>query len=202
MRAVLLMVLVAACKKEAAPPPVATPKPAEAAKPSRPSDPPKAIHEAVVHEGFIVVVPKGADIKAVEAQARARIEKLGGTVEEMKQPAIGEQERAIFRYANPDLTDADLDAIAAGTPMAILLEGEPVATLRAVAPVAHDIASSAHGWVIDPIAGSAYTPAQFVKHMPGDPLDVRTQIYVHGVGGEGDLPFLDTMGMNKLGFPS
>jgi uncharacterized protein YegJ (DUF2314 family) len=198
MRALLLIVLVAACKKEAAPPQVATPKTAEPAKPSAPTT---AIHEAVVHEGFIVVVPKGADIKAIEAGARARIEKLGGTVEEMKEPAVGEQERVIFRYANPDLTDADLDAIAAGTAFAILLEGEPVATLRAIAPIAHDIASSAHGWVVDPIAGSAYTPAQFVKRMPGDPLDVRTQIYVHGVGGEGDLPVLDTMGMYKLGFP-
>ena len=147
MRAVLLMVLVAACKKEAAPP--------APAKPTKPVEAPKAIHEGIVNEGFIVVIPAGGNVKAAEDEARAQLAKTGGTVEEMKEPAVSDQERPIFRYANPELSDADLDAMAKGTSFAVMLKGEPAPTLRIVAPVRRDIAAAAHGWMIHPIARSA-----------------------------------------------
>jgi uncharacterized protein YegJ (DUF2314 family) len=189
MRAVLLGVLLAACKKEAAQAPA---KPVEAAP---------SICEKVVDEKLVVVIPKGADAKAAEARAKTQLAKLGGTTEMIDPLGLGQTERFLIKYTNHDITDAELDGIAAAAGLALDVKGEPLASLRSLAPIALDVASSVNGWVLDPVAGSAYTPAQFAKRLPGDPIDVRTQIYVHGVSGDGELPFLDTMGMEKLGLP-
>ena len=189
MRVLLLMVLVAACKKDAAPPPAPAPAPAPAPK----------LHEDVVNELYVVVVPKGGDATPIAGQLRARLK--AATVRILDQPAIKPDERELIALTNPELTPADLDGIAAGTAIGVMVKGEPIATLRALTPAVRDAAAAVRGWVLDPGSGGAYTVSQFQKHVLGDVLDVRKQIYVHSVSGDGEQPFLDTEGMRKLGFP-
>jgi uncharacterized protein YegJ (DUF2314 family) len=189
MRAVLLMVLVAACKKEAAPAPA---KPAE-----------KATHETRVDERYIVVLPTGGDTDAVVKLARERLAAahVAGTVEALPPSPWTDDRRQVEEMLHPELKPADFDGMSTGMRISITATGEPVATLRALAPIAHDAAANAHGWVIDPGSGGVFTATTFEKHIPGDPLDVRDQIYVHEISGDGEEPWLDTMGMHELGFP-
>jgi uncharacterized protein YegJ (DUF2314 family) len=205
MRGALVIALLVACKqdKQAAPKP---PPPPEAAKPAGPSaGSPVArgvIHKTVVDEGFIVVVPKGQDAAPVVKLMTDRTAKLQGKVDTMAPEPERAEEKEMLAASNPDLTPADLDGIMAGTHIGLLVTGEPIATMRAAAAIARDAGDAAHGWVLDPLAGGAYTAAQFHTHVPADgTIDVRKVMYVHGVQGDNEQPFLDTMGMQKLGFP-
>lgn len=189
MRAALLIVLVAACKKDAAPPPA--PAPAPVPKPS--------LRKDSVEELYVVVIPQGVKATPIAEQLRGQLKTA--EVQILDESAMKPDERDLVAMANPDLTPGDLDGIAAGTPVGVSLEGEPIATLRALTPAVRDAAARAHGWVIDPGAGGTYTVAQFEKHVLRDVVDVRDQIYVHAVSGDGKQPFLDTEGMRKFGLP-
>ena len=164
---------------------------------------PGTVHTKIVDEGFIIVVPKAGDPAATKKLIDDRLAAahVTGKAEVMPAEPPGEHDREMYAYANPKLTDADLDGITSGTQVMFGATGEPIATLKALMPIARDAATAAHGWVLDPLAGGVYTPAEVDQHTPGDPLDVRKLIYVHGVQGDNEQPFLDTMGMKKLGFP-
>jgi uncharacterized protein YegJ (DUF2314 family) len=202
MRGVLVLVGLMACKTKSEPP-----KPPPPAEDIHPRDGyvvvPGTVHEKIVDEGFIVVVPKGGDPAATKKLIDDRLAAahVTGKAEVMPAEPPGEHDREMYAYANPKLTDADLDGLVAGTQVMFGATGEPIATLKALMPIARDAATAAHGWVLDPLAGGVYTPAEVDQHTPGDPLDVRKLIYVHGVQGDNEQPFLDTMGMKKLGFP-
>jgi uncharacterized protein YegJ (DUF2314 family) len=202
MRGVLVLVVVLGCKTKSEPP-----KPPPPVEDTHPRDGyvvvPGTVRTKTVDEGFIVVVPKGGDPAATKKLIDDRLAAahVTGKVEVMPAQPPGEPDREMYAYANPKLTDADLDGITTGTQVMFGATGEPIATLKALMPIARDAATAAHGWVIDPLAGGVYTPAEVDQHTPGDPLDVRKLIYVHGVQGDNAQPFLDTMGMKKLGFP-
>lgn len=70
-----------------------------------------------------------------------------------------------------------------------------------LATKAHELATTAHGWVLDVDPLRAYRADDFVKHIPGDHPDVRKLISVHVVGGTGEVPFLDTAGLRRYGYP-
>jgi uncharacterized protein YegJ (DUF2314 family) len=195
MRAVLLMVLVVACKKDAAPPPSAPPAPAKPVE--------KPIRATTVDERYIVVVPKGGEVDAVVKLARERLAAahLGGEAKTLPGPVWSDREREVDEMIAKDLQPADFDGIASGTGVAVDATGDPISTLRALAPIAHDAAVAAHGWVLDPGSGGVFTAAGFEKHIPGDIIDVREQIFVHEITGGGEDPWLDTEGMRKLGLP-
>lgn len=203
MRGALVLVALAACKSKHESPPK-PPPPVEDITP-RPGYPviPGTVRTKTVDEGFIVVVPKGGDPVAAEKLIKDRLAAahVTGKVDIAPAAPPGEHDRELYAYSNPKLTDADLDGLVAGTHVMVAATGEPIATLKALMPIARDAAAAARGWVLDPLAGGVYTPDEVDKHTPGDPLDVRKLIYVHGVQGDNEQPFLDTMGMRKLGFP-
>lgn len=202
MRGALVVVALLACKKHESPP--KPPPPPEDIHP-RDGYPvvPTTVRTKTVDEGFIVVVPKDGDPVAIEKLIKDRLAAahITGKVDIAPAEPPGEHDREMYAYSNPKLTDADLDGILAGAHVMVAATGEPIATLKALTPIARDAALAAHGWVIDPLAGGVYTADDVDKHVPGDPPDVRKLIYVHGVQGDNAQPFLDTMGMRKLGFP-
>lgn len=162
------------------------------------------VRQAKVDEDLVVVVPKGASTDAIEKLVRARIAAahLDAQVAAMPAPpSPSDDSRTALAAENPKLSAADVDTILHSPAIAMRATGEPIATMRALGAIALDAAKAAHGWVVDPLAGAAYTPAQFASHVPGAVPDVRKLIYVHGVSGDNAPPFLDTMGMSKLGFP-
>jgi len=192
MRGWLVLAFVVACKsKEAAPPPAPQRAPA-AGKPLR---------QASVAQMFVVVLPRNADADAVAKRLAEKVRPVGGKAIVVPPQHVSPEIRDGMKYVNKDLTDADVDAITSNPGVAITITGAPLPALRAVANVADIAAMDERGWVMDVLAGAAYTPEQFENHIPSDPPDVRTQIYVHGVQGDGDQPFLDTMGMTKFGLP-
>ena len=203
MRGALVVLAVMACKAKSEPPPKPPPKVDLSPHAGGPVIPGNGVHTKTVDEGFIVVVPKAGDPVATEKLIKDRLAAahVTGKVEIAPAQPPGEHDRELYAYSNPKLTDADLDGILAGTHVMVSATGEPLATLRAITPIARDAALAAHGWVLDPLAGGVYTADEVDKHVPTDPPDVRKLIYVHGVQGDNEQPFLDTMGMTKLGFP-
>ena len=194
MRGWLVLVFMVACGKseqKKAPPPPPAPQPA----------PVKPLRQATVDEGLVVVLPVGADVDAIAKRVTAKLAARGGLAAPMPPAHATAEEREGIALANKALTPADIDAITTNAGIALKVTGEPIASLRLISQTALDLAREQHGWVMDPMAGAAYTAAQFEKHVPGDPVDVRTLMFVHGVQGDGNQPFLDTMGMTKLGLP-
>lgn len=112
-----------------------------------------------------------------------------------------DDEKRALAYLNPQLTPAQLDDVLAGSTVMVRASGEPVAILRKLGPIARDAASAMHGWVIDPYVNRIDTAESFAEHIVGDVVDVREQIVVHAVQGNNDVPFVDTAGLGKLGFP-
>ena len=196
MRGWLVLVFMVACGKseqKKAPPPAPSPAPQPAAV--------KLLRQPTVEEGLVVVLPAGADIDAIAKRITAKLASRGGHAETMSPTHAPAEVREGLAATNPALTFKDIDAISSNAGVVLAVTGEPLASLRVVSQAALELAREQHGWVLDPMAGAAYTAAQFEKHVPGDPLDVRKLVYVHGVQGDGSQPFLDTMGMTKLGLP-
>lgn len=206
-----MLALLVACKSHEEPPkpaPVAPAAPVKATGPEAPAEGTPVglgvIHKTSVDEGFIIVVPKGHDAAPIVKLVKDRLAaaKLDGKAEAMPAEPARADEKQMLALSNPDLKPADITAITEGTHVAMMATGEPIATMRAVAAIARDAGDAAHGYVLDPLAGGAFTAAQFHAHVPGDgTLDVRKLMYVHAVQGDNQQPFLDTMGMEKLGFP-
>jgi uncharacterized protein YegJ (DUF2314 family) len=200
MRGWLVMVFVVGCNKGDRPPPQQQPAPPPASVKPAPVAA-KSVRRATVEETYVVVLPRGADVDATMKRVSAKLAPLGGEARVMPPEKPTPEMREATAAMNKDLTAADLDGILSNTAIAMRATGEPLATMRALATIAFELAKQQHGWVVDPDAGAAYTAAQFEKHVPGDPIDVREVIYVHGVQGDNSQPFLDTMGMEKLGLP-
>ena len=162
------------------------------------------IHKTSVDEGFIIVVPKGHDAAPIVKLVKDRLAaaKLDGRAEALPAEPPSDDEKQMLALTNPDLTPADITGILDGTHVAMMATGEPIATMRVTAAIARDAGDTAHGWVLDPLAGGAFTAAQFHARVPAEGvIDVRKVMYVHAVQGDNEQPFLDTMGMEKLGFP-
>lgn len=197
MRGWLALVFVVACKsKEAAPPPPApAPVPAPVPKPA------KTLRQVTVEEDLVVVLPATADAASVAKAVAPQLALFGGKVEVMPAQEPTQQTLDEMARDDKDLSAADIRAIASNAGISMKATGEPVATLRALAAAALAVARERHGWVYDPVVNHGYTAAQFEKHVPRDPVDVEKQIDIHGVMGDNEQPFLDTLGMVKLGLP-
>jgi uncharacterized protein YegJ (DUF2314 family) len=188
MRAVLLLLLFVGCEKSA-------PSPAPPAVPT--------LRKDKVEEKVVVIVPKDADAAAIERSMHDRIvaAHLTGDVTRLKSRIVDEQDRELLKTFNRELTPEDLAGMSSGQCLGLVATGEPLPTLRAADAIALEAARKAHGWVLDEMSGVGYTAEQFATHVPGDAVDVRKTIVIHSVRGDDGMPFLDTMGMSKLGLP-
>lgn len=152
--------------------------------------------------GYGVIVPAGADLGKLAAAAKA------AKLTEVIAKPIGEMQLdrgALTLLAGDALTPADIDGILGSAGVVVLLHvgADARATFDKAATVTADLADRVNGWVMDPEAQRFQSAAAFRASLPapGKPVDVRTQIIVRTVQGEGELPFLLTAGMGKFGLP-
>ncbi len=153
---------------------------------------PGTLKRAQVETGYGVAVGADADMAMLKKLAPDALERKFAEV-------FSDNEVFVMTHAlKPD----DVEQLKTST--VLLLHGESANGLELahdLATKAHELAVAAHGWVLDPDALFAYPADEFVEHIPGDHLDVRKLIAVHAVGGTGEVPFLDTAGLRRYGYP-
>lgn len=198
---VLGVVLLVACRSQDPPPPTpATPTPA-ATTPRAPQAgdlvSPGALRRATLDTSYLVALPPGADVAALERLAKARSAAV--TVTRLA-PRDTFNDAAMTYMARP-LPAADAAAVLgaeAGLELRIAGPGgQPRA--RELAVVTREVADAARGWVLDYETLRAYPAAAFHAHVPGDQPDVRQLIVVRHDSGRGELPSLDTAGLRRYG---
>ncbi|MGE5181591.1 MAG: DUF2314 domain-containing protein [Acidobacteriota bacterium] len=176
-----------------------------AVDPPRPAAPPPKAGELVQpgqvrgfvdNAGLAVIVPAGGDVAAIEHLARARAG-AAITVRRTTLAELGWDQLHVHSLVG----DAKGDEAAIGaSPGAVVLiaPGAGLAQLRAVAQIARGLADT--GWIFDPGSGQLYRAGELDRRVPAT-LDLRELITVHGVTGDNTTPYLDTLGMRRLGFP-
>ena len=199
MRAMLLVVagLVAGCKGKDDGVSVTKVAPAAAEAPTEGKPVKKG---TLVRKPFAilgVIAPPGADTKGLVALATG-----AGNVEvEATTPERAGWHAENAEYYGSRYPAEDRPRLEKAT-FAITIKSVGRDARRRVGGAAVAAARSVGGWIVDLHQHQLYTADTIIEHLPGEgPLDVRKLIMVHQVGGEGELAFLDTAGMNELGFP-
>jgi uncharacterized protein YegJ (DUF2314 family) len=189
--------------------PTATPTPGTAAAPGTLRGP--------AYLMYLVIAPAGAPVADLRARATKDLAAVGLAITaetdplprvEVVTPPLADLElsRESIAYLVGEVPETDYDAIekAAGV-VAILVETDAMHALELMAKagtVARDLAAACKGWIFVPGAGALYRADRFAEYLAGvGSLDVRRLMVVHFVAGEGDLPTIDTVGMNQLGLP-
>ncbi|HEY4239095.1 MAG TPA: DUF2314 domain-containing protein [Kofleriaceae bacterium] len=176
-------VLLVGCKDKAPPPPPAAPViDAPAAAPTAGARVrPGTLKSAPLETPYAVAAPPGAKLAHDSGVPIA----LGDLFSD-----------AQLAYMLKPLAAADAAAIRSADVVA-LRGADP----RKLADEARALADAAHGWVLDPVTSRVFTAAAFRDHVPGDHLDARKLIAVHGVIGANEQPFFDTEGLRRYGYP-
>ena len=186
----VMAMLAAGCKDDHEPPAKAVSK-----KPATKIGTPVAagtLKRAHVETGYGVAVAPGTDLAPLKKLAPDALERKFTDL-------FSDSEVFVMTHA---LKAEDAEHLKTTT--VLLLRGEASDGLKLahdLATKAHELATAAHGWVLDPDALFAYPAEKFVEHIPGDHLDIRKLIAVHAVGGTGEVPFLDTAGLRRYGYP-
>ena len=167
-------------------PPAPEPKVGELVQPGQ-------VRGFVDNAGLAVIVPEGGDVAAIEHLARARAG-AAITVRRVTLAQLGWDAQHVHGLVGAARADEAAIARAAGA-VVIIAPGAGVAQLRAVADVARHLADD--GWIFDPGSSQMYRAAELEQHVG----DARHLITVHGVTGDNAQPFVDTLGMHRLGFP-
>lgn len=169
------------------------------------------------HIMYVVITPAGAAVADLAARATKDLAALGlpvnGETDPLPRVAVETPPVADLglsrdgaEYLDGDVTASDYDAIekAAGV-VAILVETDAahaVELMTKAGGVARELAAACKGWIFVPGAAGLYHPDGLAKLLPGTgPLDIRNVMMVHLIAGDGDLPTIDTVGLNQLGLP-
>lgn len=166
---------------------------------------------------FAVIVPAGGNAEKLTATGKAAAEKLGFRV--LATPKDETGKTLLIDKSTPDavgwkdvgeplgefVPEKDRGAINAST-LALGIVGSADATgpktAHDTALVAKAVAEASKGWIMDLDTHLLHTPASVMAHVPGDKsVDVRDAVMLHGVSGDHDLAFVDTVGMLRLGLP-
>ena len=166
---------------------------------------------------FAVIVPAGGDAEKLVATGKAAAEKLGFRV--VTKPGDDAGTTLLIDKTTPDavgwkdvgeplgefVPEKDRAAINAST-LALGIVGSADAsgpkTAHDTALVVKAVAEASKGWIMDLDTHLLHTPASLMKHVPGEKaIDVRDAVMLHGVTGDHDLAFVDTVGMLRLGLP-
>lgn len=149
-----------------------------------------------------VIAPAGADLAALEAAARAQAKsaKLAVRIERTSARELEiTADRAAYMLRSKGL---DLAAIERGGALLVSIEtSRGLDDVRALSTLIARVAGDAHGWVLDLGVNALLSADAFRDRIPGATPDARKLIAVHSVGGGESAPFVDTMGMARLGLP-
>jgi uncharacterized protein YegJ (DUF2314 family) len=157
----------------------------------------------MIETAYGVVLAKGSDVGALEKRARSK----GYEVDRAPSSATiadvfsDEQLSLVTKHLSAD------DVAGLKSPGGILMVTargtDGLAVARDLGTLTRDIATAGKGWVIDFETFEIHTAAAFADHIvTSERPDVRKLIVVHGVMGENQMPFLDTGGFSRFGFPA
>ncbi|MBA3461523.1 MAG: DUF2314 domain-containing protein [Deltaproteobacteria bacterium] len=166
---------------------------------------------------FAVIVPEGGNAEKLLAAGKTAAEKLGFRV--VTKPGDDVGKTLLIDKTTPDavgwkdvgeplgefVPEKDRAAIKAST-LALGIVGSGDAngprTAHDTALVVKAVAEASKGWIMDLDTHLLHTPASLMAHVPGEKtLDVRDSVMLHGVSGDNNLAFVDTVGMSRLGLP-
>jgi uncharacterized protein YegJ (DUF2314 family) len=164
-----------------------------------------SLRDAVLSDGYAVLLPAGADV----AQARTAIEAAARSLGVPALIAPGTPADVGFsidrlRYFGRGLDATDTAALAKVTDLVVIdATGPTVAdVVHNAAEVARAGAAATHGWILDRPTSETFTRAAFDAARPtGFPLDVDTTIVVHVVANPDASVFFESFGMVRFGLP-
>jgi uncharacterized protein YegJ (DUF2314 family) len=156
---------------------------------------------------YEVILPPGTDAAPAIASATVAAAKVPSAtataVPLTDQPFRPE----LLKYFGVDLTDSDRLALLAARDTVRVAVPSGIGTRadaeHAAAAIAAILASSVHGWVLDPWTLQTFGADTFAARRPPDgPEEVVALVAVHMVREDvGDGIFLDTQGMGRFGLP-
>ena len=202
-RLLVVAAALVACKQEPTPEPKPAPTPIAPPKVAGRPAQLRQIKLEAVPSALAVIVPADQDLAALEKAAREQAKATNLTLDVTRSTARDlEIDREHAQWMLGNVPASDFDVIDRAN--ALLLDiKQPTgyAGIRALSSVAAALATKANGWVLDPGIGGLFRADTFTKRAHGDKPDTRKLIAIHAISGDGEQPYLDTMGMNRLGLP-